>query len=273
MALGSPEAHFLRDLVYQRSSIVLDDTKGYLIETRLDRVARAAGLKDVNQLIHEARAGRMVQEIVEGITTHETSFFRDRHPFDALKEKVIPELLERRQGRRLHIWSAACSSGQEPYSIALTLREAFPQLDASRAHILATDLSEAILDTAREGRFKQMEINRGLPARLATQYFQREGMYWRAKPVLRELIEFKAMNLAEAWSLYPRPDIVFLRNVLIYFDVPTRKRILDTVAKNMAPDGVLFLGAAESTLNVDDRWVTEKHGPARYYRLPQQEKR
>lgn len=257
MSLTLENFGYIHDLVQQQSAVVLGREKSYLAESRLHSLARTQGHESVNDFVTQLRAvpdAALRLKVVEAMTTNETSFFRDVHPFECLRKKIIPDLIERRAAQRsLCIWSAACSTGQEPYSIAMLLHEYFPVLRGWNVTIMATDLGTGVLDRARAGRFGQLEVNRGLPATLLVKYFQREGLDWRINDAVRGLIQFKQFNLAaEPWLSLPRIDIVFLRNVLIYFDASTKKKILGNVRRLLGPDGCLFLGGAETTLNLDD---------------------
>ncbi len=257
MAMSHEDAAFVRDLVYQQSAVALDESKQYLLEMRLTPAARDAGLDDIAGLVADARGGSQEanRRIVEALVTHETSFFRDHHPFEALRNDVLPALIEARsRSRILNIWSAACSSGQEAYSIAMTILEHFPRLASWPVRIIGTDISQSIVDHASAGSFRQLEVNRGLPAHLLLKYFDRDGSEWRIKPDVKRLVEFRQLNLLDRWNLLPFPDIVFMRNVLIYFDIETKKKILANVRRLLPRDGALFLGAAETTLNLDDGW-------------------
>src|SRR5690348_7230774 len=194
---------------------------------------------------------RLAREVVEAMTTNETSFFRDVHPFETLRTKVLPELVQvRGPGRALRIWCAAASTGQEPYSIAMLLREHFPAA-AATVQLVATDINRAVLARAQSGVFRQLEVNRGLPAAMLIKYFEKSGLDWQLKPEIRRMVTFAEANLLEQWPIVGEQDIVFMRNVLIYFDVPTKRRILARVREAMANDGVLFLGGAETTTGID----------------------
>lgn len=255
MTLVADDLAYVRRVVAERSAIQLEAGKEYLIESRLETLARLECISEVKDIVDQMRrqpAGPMTQKVVEAMTTNETSFFRDRLPFDALRDSVIPSLMTARAAsRRLNIWCGAASTGQEPYSIAMTIREHFPELGTWDVKILATDLSTEVLEKARSGRFSQLEVGRGLPAPMLVRYFEQDGTRWKVRPVIRDMIEFRELNLIGNWPPMTKPDIVFLRNVMIYFDVPSKQRILSKIAANLAPDGYLFLGAGETTLNLD----------------------
>jgi chemotaxis protein methyltransferase CheR len=270
-ALPDEDVHYVRRLVLEQSAIALNEEKGYLVEARLTPLARSLGLASVSALVSQLRAspaGDLHRRAVDAMATHETSFFRDRKPFDVLRELVLPPLVERRAERkRLDIWCAGCSTGQEPYSIAILLREHFPQLTDWHVSLLATDLSAAALEYASAGSYSQLEINRGLPAALLLKYFSKQGTEWVVRPDLRASISFRRLNLIEPWGRLPRFDLVFLRNVLIYFDATVKRSVLARVADAMAPDGFLFLGSAETTLNAEARFRVVRHGGTSCYEL------
>ena len=249
---------YLRELVLTRSGIVLEPEKDYLLQSRLDPVAKEAGfnsLEDLAQKLRTTPSGPLHEKVVEAMTTNETSFFRDIHPFEAFKDAVLPDIIKKRaDSRKLSIWCGASSSGQEPYTVAMILREHFPELMTWDVKFVATDISEQMLDKCREGKYSQLEVNRGVPAQLLVKYFDKKGMSWRIKEHLRLMIEFMPLNLIGAWPPMPKVDIVWLRNVLIYFDVETKKRILQKVRSIMQPDGYLFLGGAETTMNIDNHF-------------------
>lgn len=258
MTLTDEEIGWVGDLIHRSAALVLEPGKGYLVESRLGPIARAEGLS-VSELIAKLRvadAGPLHQRVVQAMTTNETSWFRDLHPFEALRTTVIPDLIERRRAERsLTIWSAACSTGQEPYSVAMVLLDSFPELASWRVRILATDLSEAAVERGRIGAYSELESNRGLSEAQRAAHFERDGLAWRAGQRLRSLVEFKVMNLIQPWPQLPAMDVVLLRNVMIYFDLETKRRLLERVGRVLRPDGYLFLGNAESTMNVDDRYV------------------
>ncbi len=256
MGLSERDFGTVRGLVKEHAAIVLEPAKTYLIEARLAPQAKDEGFESVEQLVEALRStpfGPLHARVVDAMTTRETSFFRDLHPFDAFRKSVLPELLQRRQvERKLNIWCGGSSSGQEPYTVAILLREHFPELHDWTVGLVATDLSEDIVARARAGRFNQIEVNRGLPARLLVKYFTKDGIEFRVNDALREMVEFKALNLVKPWPPMPPLDVIFLRNVMLYFDPATRREILARIRRCLAPDGYLFLGAAETTLNADD---------------------
>jgi chemotaxis protein methyltransferase CheR len=261
---------FVREFVYRHAAIVLDDGQGYLVESRLGALAQREGYSSVDDLVVRLRhneAGALRTMVVEAMTTNETSFFRDVTPFEALRRKVLPDLLAARAARRgLHVWSAAASTGQEPYSVAMLLREHFPQLEGWNVRILGTDINRAVIERAREGRYRQLEVNRGLPAQMLLKHFRREGVDWCLDPETKRLVHFEPLNLLDPWSPVGACDVIFLRNVLIYFDAATRKQILRRVRETLRPDGYLFLGCAETPLGVDDAFERVEFEKAFYYR-------
>jgi chemotaxis protein methyltransferase CheR len=271
MAMSPGDFSWVSQLVRQKSAIVLEPEKTYLLEARLVPLARSEGFASLDAMIAKMRSGSqngLQRKVVEAMTTNETSFFRDIHPFDALRQVVFPELsVLRSTSRQLNIWCAAASSGQEPYTIAMVLREHFPQLASWSIRFLATDLSGQMVAKAREGRFGQLEVNRGLPAPMLLKYFEKKGMEWQVRPELRQMIEFKEWNLIEPWGPLPPLDVVFLRNVLIYFDVETKRSILASMARVMRAGAFLFLGGAETTINLGDEFERVPFDRAGCYRL------
>ena len=269
MTLATTTFDYVRDLVQRESAIVLAPGKEYLVEARLLPIARKEGLADVASLVDSVRAKPdpdRTRRIVEALTTNETSWFRDGDPFTALTSTVMPSLLASRGPTdRLQIWSAACSSGQEPYTIAMLLEDALPNA-ASRVSITATDLSREMVERTKAGRFSQLEVNRGLPAAMLVRHFTRAGTEWEVAAPLRRMVTAGECNLATALPRMGPFDVVYLRNVLIYFDLPTNQAILRRVRELMRPDGWLFLGAAETTLGVDDSWERVVLGRSSAYR-------
>lgn len=256
--MESTDFGYVRELVRRRSAIVLDEEKRYLIESRLIPLARSEGLASISELVATLKSNASSDlhgKVVEAMTTNETSFFRDQQPFEALRNVLLPQLIGSRPLRELRVWCAACSTGQEPYSVAMILKEYFPNLAGWNVSILATDLSLQVLKKAREGEYNQIEINRGLPSQFQTKYFERRGLNFRVKDEIRSMIDFRPINLIESWPVLPMMDIVFMRNVLIYFDVPTKKAVLARARGQLADDGYLFLGGSETTHNLDDGLV------------------
>jgi len=255
MSLNPADFDYLRQLVRKDSGIVLDQGKEYLVETRLAPVARECGIADVAAIVQILRAkpnDPLRARVMDAMTTNETSFFRDVHPFEALRTQVLPQLIQARaREKRLSVWCAAASTGQEPYTIAMILRDLLGPNHDWRLDITGTDLSVEVLEKARAGRFSQLEVNRGLPAPLLIKWFERQGSDWVIKPEVRSMVQFRQMNLIEPWPALGQFDLVFIRNVLIYFDVDTKREILRRCRGVLRADGYLFLGAAETTLNLD----------------------
>jgi chemotaxis protein methyltransferase CheR len=271
MSLAALEFDYLRALVKSHTAIVLDPGKEYLAETRLAPLLSQEGCTSVQELLGVLRRqsfNGLHRKVLDAMTNNETWFFRDMNCFAALTGFVLPELMKRRvRERQIAIWSAACSSGQEPYSIAMAIREEF-NLPGWGFSILGTDFCSTILERAKLGLYRQMEMNRGLPARLLTRYFSPQGLYWQLKPEILSMVKLQFLNLAEAWQgNVPHSDVVFLRNVLIYFDVPTRQRILAQVRQILRPGGYLLLGCAETTLNLDCEFQVVPAGSYVCYKL------
>jgi len=259
--MRSEDFDIVAGLIKRRAGLVLTADKSYLLDSRLTPVARRFGLGGLAELAAALRKGgdtRLEVAVTEAMTTNESSFFRDRNPFDQLRDTVLPRLMEARtRTRRLRIWSAACSRGQEPYSIAMVMHDLLAAHPGWRAEILATDLNTEILDQARAGEFSQFEIQRGLPAKMMITHFDQIGERWRAKEYLRRMVTFQPRNLLEPFTGMGPFDIVFCRNVLIYFDAQTKADVLTRLAGIMPTDGYLFLGGAETVLG-----VTEAFKPA-----------
>jgi chemotaxis protein methyltransferase CheR len=267
--LADADVVFLRELVQRRSAIVLDESKDYLIETRLEKLARDLNYASIAALVADVRrdAGTATRHLIEALTTHETLFFRDVRPFEALKREILPPLIAARAAtKQLTIWSAACSTGQEIFSVAMILKENFPDVLTWPVKLYATDISGQVIERAMQGRFQQLEVNRGLPAAMLVKYFERDGVDWKVKDDIRKMVRFEQLNLLHAWPFDLRPDIVLLRNVLIYFNVQTKKELLTRVRQTLRPDGALVLGSAETTLGIDDGWERAPGSVTPWYR-------
>jgi chemotaxis protein methyltransferase CheR len=270
--LGRLEFDYVRTLVRKASAIVLDDSKTYLVVSRLLPIARINHFDTVGALISHLQSttqSDLHARVVEAIATTETSFFRDLHPFVALRDEIFPELIQRRSQttRTLSIWSAGCSSGQEPHSLAMILRDRFANLAGWNLQLNASDLSHQMVERASCGVYSQLEVNRGLPAPYLVRFFNQVDDQWVLKDEVRRMFRFFQQNLADEWSTLPQVDVLLLRNVLIYFDVATRRRALRQVRRLLRPDGYLLLGSAETTLNLDDLFDRVRVGRAVFYKV------
>jgi len=246
---------FLQKFLKDRSGLDLYADKQYLIDSRLSPIVRKTGLAGLGDLVQAVRAGdeTIAKQVVEAMTTNETFFFRDKVPFDHFREAILPALLRARAGRRtLRIWSAACSTGQEPYSIAMCLKEAGAVLDGWRVEIVATDLAQVVLERSKAGIFSQFEVQRGLPIQMLVKYFRQVGDMWQINADIRSMVQFKQQNLLHDISRLGTFDVVFCRNVLIYFDLDTKALVFRQLAKAIAEDGFLVLGAAETVVGLTD---------------------
>ena len=241
-------------LLREQSGISLEAGKEYLVETRLAPVLYELKLASIGELIGQLRSHNgfeLSRQIVESLVTSETSFFRDTIPFDELRRTVIPDLMNRRRAeRRLNIWCAASSTGQEPYSLALLFREHFPELAGWTVSLLASDISRSSLQRARAGLYNQVEAARGLPDLLRTKYFEQQGTDWQLERSVCRMVDFREINLAGAWPALPQMDLILVRNVMIYFEVETKKSILAKLTRLLPPDGYLLLGGSETTFNL-----------------------
>lgn len=260
----------VREFVHAEAGIVLEPGKEYLVDARLSPLVRSEGFQSVDALVKDMLARRgtdLRRKVLDAMTTNETTFFRDGHPFEVLKTTVLPDLAAARAATRtLRIWYAAASTGQEPYSVVMLMNEdrAF---DGWSVEHFATDISRSALARAREGRYSQLEVNRGLPAPLLAKYFDKCGLEWQIHDSVRRKVIFSELNLNAPWPHLPPFDIIFLRNVMIYFDLPAKRRILAGVHDRLRPDGFLFLGGAESPMNIDDRFVRVPGHLAGCYRV------
>jgi chemotaxis protein methyltransferase CheR len=261
---------FLQQYIRRESGIALDEDKLYLLQSRLMPLVESEHLGTLEALCARLKSGTsdgLRRRVVEAMTTHETLFFRDPTVFDGLRTVLLPAIARRAETTKtLRIWSAACSSGQEPYSLAMLLVElGFSTWDIQ---ILATDLSSQILERATLGRFLQIEVNRGLPAQLLVKYFERAGLEWRIKDQIRRMVRFTILDLRNSLRSFGPFDLVLCRNVLIYFDLETRKKILDNIYGTLAPGGYLVLGTSETTFNLDSKFVRQTVGSMIAYQVP-----
>jgi chemotaxis protein methyltransferase CheR len=247
---------FIRKLVRERSGLVLSADKQYLVESRLLPVARKAALVSLSDLVRrlkEPNAQGLAVEVVEAMMTNESFFFRDKLPFEHFRETIIPSLIAARASqRRIRLWCAAASTGQEPYSLAMCLKEMARQLTGWRIDILATDISNEVLEKAKAGVYSQFEVQRGLPIQMLIKHFTQVGETWQVAPEIRAMVQFRPFNLLNDFAGLGMFDIVFCRNVLIYFDQPTKVGVLDRIARTVERDGYLVLGAAETVVGLTD---------------------
>lgn len=266
MSLTPADFAFVTQVVRQRSSIDLQPGKEYLVESRLAPIARNVGEKDVTGLVARLRRGDDVlsDAIVDALTTNETSWFRDTHPFQAFTQHLLPEVIK--TSRSVTIWSAACSSGQEAYSLAMLLLDWMPAHPGHNAQIFGSDISVKMVERARAGKYSQLEVNRGLPAQYLVKYFDQIGREWVLRQQVKALTRFERGNLALPPVGVPSCDIVFLRNVLIYFDLDTKRTVLGHIRRVLRPGGFLVLGGAESTLNLDVAFQRMELGRAVVFR-------
>jgi chemotaxis protein methyltransferase CheR len=257
---------YLRKLLKDRSGLILGADKQYLVESRLLPVARKAGAGNLAELVQKLKAPLaevLITEVVEAMTTNESFFFRDKIPFDHFRETIVPSLVAARSAqRRLRIWCAAASTGQEPYSLAMLIREMAGQLAGWRVEILATDLSTDVLEKAKAGIYSQFEVQRGLPIQMLVKYFTQVGEMWQIAPEIRAMVQYRPLNLLQDFNQLGMFDVIFCRNVLIYFDQPTKIDVLERAARSLESDGYLVLGAAETVVGLTEsfRPFTEKRG-------------
>ncbi|MGA3303803.1 MAG: protein-glutamate O-methyltransferase CheR [Methylovirgula sp.] len=249
----------LRNFLSHATGLSLDQDKAYLAESRLEPIMHRLGLVDLDALVVRIASGQhpeLTREVIDAMTTNETFFFRDRVPFDNFCKFVLPALLETRKDiGRIRIWCAACSSGQEPYSIAMILDEEAQKLQGWNVEILATDVSHSVIAAAREGIYTQFEVQRGLPISQLLRYFRQDGDRWRVNEHLRSHVQFEEFNLLSDFGALGRFDVIFCRNVLIYFDMPTKHAVLKKMARVLAPDGYLFMGAAETVVGLTEAFM------------------
>ena len=271
MKVGAAQFTFLCDLLRKRTGVVIDVSKEYLVVARLMPIVRQRKIPSLDTLLDRIRKGldpSLERDVLSAMMTHETSFFRDKSPFETLRTLLIPELVTRRAAQRqLVFWSAACSTGQEPYSLAILLNEHFRGLlDTWRVRILATDFSETVLARAREGLFTELEATRGLPPALLQECFRALQGRWGISQDCRRLVEFRSLNLNATWPMMPPCDVVLVRNVMIYFDISTRASLVERMRRILRPDGALFLGGAETLIGMDTGYDRLTGAGCSYYR-------
>jgi chemotaxis protein methyltransferase CheR len=269
MTLSASEFAYISQLVRRDAAIVLEPGKEYLVEARLTPLARQSGAATVSEFVMRAQQRldpETQRRIIDALTTNETSFFRDGEPFLAMKNLVLPEMISNRTAtRQIRLWSAACSSGQEAYTLAMQMEDNLP--GGWTYEIVGTDISTEVLAKAEAGKYSQLEVNRGLPATNLVKHFERVGAHWQVSPKLRRNVSFKRLNLAMSFPPMPQFDVIFIRNVLIYFDVATKRAVLNRVRALMKPDGWLFLGSAETTIGIDEQFDRVVTGRTSAYRL------
>lgn len=259
------EYAYLQSFLKQKSGLVLSNDKQYLIESRLMPIARKAGLQTISDLISKLKMSSekaLQDQVVEAMTTNESFFFRDKTPFDHFTETILPHMVANRQGKKIRIWCAAASTGQEPYSLAMCIKENAAKLNGARFEILGTDLSHEVLEKAKVGYYSQFEVQRGLPVQFLLKYFTQHGEMWQVKPEIRSMVTYKPYNLLDSFAALGQFDVIFCRNVLIYFDQATKTDIMNRLSKQMADDGFLVLGAAETVVGLSNEFksVSGKRG-------------
>jgi chemotaxis protein methyltransferase CheR len=264
------DLEFLAGIVRQRSGLVLTADKGYLLESRLSPVARKEGFNSVEELVAAVRTRRderLMWSITDAMTTNETFFFRDKTPFDLFRDQVMPSLLQKKGANgRIRIWCAAASTGQEPYSLAMVLADNAVKYGNMNVEIIGTDISERVLEKAQAGLYTQFEVQRGLPVTALVKYFEKKDDLWRLKSDISSKVKFKKANLLEDFRSLGQFDVIFCRNVLIYFDQPTKRKVLEQMAGSMGDEGFLFLGAAETVMGITDAFQTKQDARGLYCR-------
>ncbi len=266
------EESFFAQIVHKNSGIVLGDDKGYLIESRLAPLARDLGHKSLRELYDAVKLSlnpELRQRVIEALTTNETLFFRDIAPFKLIQQELI-QRYKKSLNRPIRIWCAAASTGQEPYSLTMSFMESWPDITKNDLQIIASDINTQVIDRAQKGVYTQIEVNRGLPILMLTKYFQQNGTHWIISSKLRDFITWKIVNLTQPLTVAGPFDLIFCRNVLIYFNMELKRQILEKMARMLKPDGILFLGSTETVLGITDavQSKTSQVGGI-YYQLPE----
>ncbi len=254
--MNNQDFEFLAKLLKEKSGLTLTPDKVYLLESRLTPLARKRGLDTLDALVQKLRTSRdegLVKDVTEAMTTNESFFFRDNTPFDIFKNHVLPAMEKARPNKKLRIWCAAASTGQEPYSLAILLKENWAKWQGWNIEIVGTDICTQVLEKAKAGAYSQFEVQRGLPIQMLIKYFKQEGDVWRINEDIRRMVSYRPFNLLSSFSLLGSFDVIYCRNVLIYFDQPTKKDVLERMHSALAKDGTLFLGAAETVLGITDK--------------------
>lgn len=255
--MNNDDFEFIRTFIKEQAGIVLEQGKEYLVEARLNPIIKEAGFSSLEELINELRiksTSDLKLKIIDSLTTNETLFFRDIHPFEALKVSILPKILEKKHSsKKLNIWCAAASSGQEPYTIAMILKDHMEDINDWNINFIASDISEKMLARAKAGIYNQFEISRGLPMHYLIRYFDKNGKDWQIKKEIRDMVHFEKINLLKPWS-FVAMDLIFMRNVLIYFGIDTKKDIFKRLERTLHPDGYFFLGGSETTLGINSEF-------------------
>ena len=254
--MNNNDFEFIRKFIKDQAAIILEPGKEYLVESRLTPIAKESGFPSLDGLINEIRlrpTDDLKLKIIDSMTINETLFFRDIHPFEVLKNTILPELISKKSDRKLNIWCAAASSGQEPYTIAMILKEHSEKLKNWNINFIASDISMKMLAKAKDGVYNQLEVNRGLPTSYLIKYFEKKGADWQIKKEIRDTVNFQKINLMNPWSISGM-DLVFMRNVLIYFNVETKKEIFKRIENTLHADGYFFLGGSETTIGINNEF-------------------
>ncbi|MBO6505451.1 MAG: protein-glutamate O-methyltransferase CheR [Kordiimonadaceae bacterium] len=253
--MKNQDFEFLAGLLKDKSGLMLTPDKVYLLESRLTPLARKRGLDTLDALVMKLRTSRddsLIKDVTEAMTTNESFFFRDNTPFDIFKNHVLPAMEKARTTKRLRIWCAAASTGQEPYSLAILLKEQWAKWQNWNIEIVGTDICTQVLEKAKAGAYSQFEVQRGLPIQMLIKYFKQEGDVWRINDDIKNMVKYRPFNLLDSFGMLGSFDVIYCRNVLIYFDQPTKKDVLERMSNTLAKDGTLFLGAAETVLGITD---------------------
>lgn len=270
MSIQASDFKYICDFIKSEAGIVLVPGKEYLVENRLTILANTLKIESLDSLIVKLRqenAKDLRQNVVDALTTNETSFFRDKHPFESLKSSILPELIKKRSAnKQLDIWCAASSSGQEPYTLAMVLNQV-PALNDWKINFIAGDISEEMLERCRQGIYTQLEVGRGLPPNLLPKYFSRHQNRWQIKQELRNMIDFRVFNLCKHWPFMVNMDIIFLRHVLVYFNDSTKKEIMSKVRKLLKPDGYLFVGSGDNPEQLDKKFARTEFSTSACYKV------